>query len=132
MCAQRQKKRTGMAAKSTGKPRIEIVDHSSARWPEVLSLIERLGQRRALRIDEDGWLSARQSVVVGFINDTPAGYLCFSIRPIGSGRVEAELDAMAFSNREAERLLRKPLCGAARERARRLNCARFNGLEIRG
>ncbi len=125
MCTQRKKR----IAKKT---RIEIVDHWNARWPEVLKLIDRLGHRDTLRIDEDGWLSARQSVVVAFVDDEPAAHLCFHIDPVGAGRVEAQLDAVGFSSAEASRLLTKALSEAAASHARKLNCARFNGLTRAG
>jgi hypothetical protein len=134
MCTQRKKKiaRPTGARESVEKTRIEIVDHWNARWPEVLKLIDRLGHRGALRIDEDGWLSARQSVIVAFVDDKPAAHLCFHIDPVGAGEVEAQLDAVGFSSAEASRLLGEALSVAAAGHARKLNCVRFNGLARAG
>jgi hypothetical protein len=130
MCTQRKRRivRPAAASRRTGNARIEIVDQWHAGWPGVLKLIDRLGHREALRIDEDGWLSARQSVVVAFVDDEPTGHLCFHIHPVGSGRLEARLDAVGFSSAESSRLLSKALSDAAAGHARTLSCVRFKGL----
>jgi hypothetical protein len=111
------------------KVRIEIVDHSHARWAEVLKLIGRLGDRGRLLLDEDGWLSARQSVLAAFIDDKPAAYLIFHIDPVGDGRVEGRLDAMSFASAGATRLLSKGLADAALRQCRKRRCVRFKGLD---
>jgi hypothetical protein len=131
MHAQRKGRTASPAGPQVSKrrARIEIVDHSHARWPAVLKLIGRLGDRDALLLDEDGWLSARQSVVAGFVDDKPAGYLIFHIQPIGDGRVEARLDAVGYGSGEATRLLSAALSDSALRHARKLRCARIKGLK---
>jgi hypothetical protein len=129
MCAKEKKSR---AVRRGPKTRVQIVDQWNARWPEVLKLIERLGHRQILRLDEDGWLSARQSVVVAFVDGEPAAHLCFHVDPVGQGRVEAQLDAVGFGSAQASRLLSKLLADAAARHARKLNCAAFNGLRKDG
>jgi len=116
---------------SDKRTRIEIVDHSHARWAAVLRLIGRLGDRDALLLDEDGWLSARQSVVAAFVDDKPAGYLIFHVHPVGNGCVEARLDAVRFSSAKQNRLLSAALTAAAFRHASKLKCVRFRGLKIK-
>jgi len=113
------------------KTRIEIVDHSHARWPAVLKLIGRLGDRDALLLDEDGWLSARQSVLAAFIDDKPAAYLIFHVYPVGDGRVEARLDALSFASPEAKRVSSDLLSDAALRQCRKLRCVGFKGLNVK-
>ncbi len=102
-----------------------------ARWPAILKLIGRLGDRDALLLDEDGWLSARQIVLAAFVDDKPAGYLIFHIYPVGDGRVEARLDAMRFASADTTQILRKALSDAALRHCKRLKCVRFKGLKIK-
>jgi len=113
------------------RPKVELVDNWHARWPSVLRLFERLGQRKLLRLDEDGWLSARQSVLVGFLEGKPAGYLCFHIHPIDHDRIEARLDALAFAPEQASEYLAEALRQAAVHHALDQNCTTFVGFERR-
>jgi hypothetical protein len=130
MATQRKKQspRPATARASTRKPRIEAVGHSHARWPVVLKLITRLGNRNVLLLDEDGWLSARQSVLVAFAGDKPMAYLIFRVHPLGDGRVEARLDAIDFASPDPAGLMRKALSDAALRYCRRVRCVRFKGL----
>jgi hypothetical protein len=123
--------RPTIARKSADRVRIEIVDPAHARWAAVLKLISRLGDRPALLLDEDGWLSARQSVLAAFVNDKPAAYLVFHVHPVGDGKVEAHLDAMRFISEAARSLTEKKLSDAALRQCKRLKCIRFKGLKIR-
>jgi hypothetical protein len=111
------------------KTRIEAVDHSHARWAIVLKLIGRLGDRGVLLLDEDGWLSARQTVLAAFAGDKPIAYLIFRVHPVGDGRVEARLDAMSFAATDAGGVVQKALTVAALGYCRRLKCVRFKGLK---
>lgn len=133
MAIQRKKRtvRPAEARASSKKPRIETVDHSHARWPALLKLISRLGDRNVLLLDEDGWLSARQSVIAAFAGDKPAAYLIFRVQPLGDGRVEARLDAMGFGSSDTAGLMRKALSDAALRQCRRLKCVRFKGLKVK-
>ena len=60
--------------------RVELVDNWHAYWPAVLEAIASCGQLEALSIDADGWLSARQVLLVAFARDkSVAGHLCFQL-----------------------------------------------------
>jgi hypothetical protein len=114
---------------SSGSARVEIVSSDDARWPTVLELIDRLGQRHVLDLDEDGWLPARQSVLVAFVDDQPAGHLCFHLHPIDRHRVEARLDAIGFEPAISSQQLSKQLRAEALRHARTMNCTSFKGFE---
>ena len=62
---------------------LEMVDHWHEAWPDVLDLIDRLGQTDCILVDDEGWLSARQCVTAAF---DPAGRVvaqyCFRIEPV--------------------------------------------------
>jgi len=111
--------------------RIEPVDNWHAQWPAVLSAIESAGQRNALSVDMDGWLSARQVLLVAFNEAEVAGHLCFRIMPIadaaGNIIVQARLDAFGvkpgFEKLEIDHALKT----AAQQRAVALKCSRFVG-----
>src|SRR5205809_3730633 len=62
--------------------RLELVDNWHDRWNVALALVEQLGQRKCLHIDEDGWLSARQNLLVAFVRAKIAGFICFRVQPI--------------------------------------------------
>jgi hypothetical protein len=106
--------------------RVELVDNWHARWNSVLQSIADHGQERALKVDDDGWLSARQVLLVAFNDDEVAGHLCFAIAPKvrekGHVEVTAEVDAFGvkpgFKQCEVAHLLRE----AAATRAHELNC----------
>jgi hypothetical protein len=97
----------------------------------VLRLFDRLGQRKLLRLDEDGWLSARQSVLVAFLDGKPAGHLCFHIHPVDRQHIEARLDAVGFAPEQATEYLAEALRQAAVHHALDLNCTTFVGFERR-
>jgi hypothetical protein len=80
-------------------------------------------------LDEDGWLSARQIVLVAFTGDKPTAYLIFRVHPVGDGRVEARLDATGIAASETADLMRNALSDAALRHCRRLRCVRFKGLK---
>jgi hypothetical protein len=107
--------------------RVELVDNWHARWNSVLHAISEQGQERALKVDDDGWLSARQVLLVAFDHDDEVtGHLSFAIAPKmrekGQVEVTAEVDSFGvkpgFKQCEVEHLLRE----AAATRAHELNC----------
>ncbi len=105
--------------------RVELVDNWHARWNSVLQSLAEQGQSNALKVDDDGWLSARQVLLVAFNDDQVAGHLSFAIAPTrGKGHVEvtAEVDSFGvtpgFKQCEVAHLLRE----AAATRAHELNC----------
>jgi hypothetical protein len=111
--------------------RIESVDNWHTHWPSVLSTIETAGQLNTLLVDQDGWLSARQVLLVAFAEREVAGHICFRIVPIadGSGHVvvKAHLDAFGvkpgFEKLEVGSALRL----AAQQRAESLKCSELVG-----
>ena len=116
--------------------RVEPVDNWHKDWPQVLSAIDRVGQRDALQVDPQGWLSARQVLMVAFAPGTNrvAGHLCFRIAPAASPDgdvcVEARLDAMGVQpGFESVHLdIAATLRRAAEQRAKALKCRRLIGL----
>ncbi len=64
----------------TRETRCEWVDNWHRGWPGVLATMGVNGHRDALRIDADGWLSARRGVFAAFDGDRVEGYLCFDVR----------------------------------------------------
>ena len=111
--------------------RIEPVDNWHAQWPAVLAAIEAAGQRQALAVDLDGWLSARQVLLVAFNDAEVAGHLCFRIMPIAddSGQVvvQARLDAFGVKPGFEKLEIDVALKSAAQQRAGALKCSRFVG-----
>ena len=128
-------RRAGRAA-TDAIVRVEPVDNWHKDWPQVLSAIERTGQRDALHVDPQGWLSARQVLMVAFAPGTNrvAGHLCFRITPAagadGDVFVEARLDAMGVQpGFESVQLnVAATLRRAAEQRAKALKCRRLIGL----
>ena len=80
--------------RSRTMPTVQIVDSRHREWPRVLDLIERLGQRESLQLDQDGWLPARQGVVAAFVDGEPAGHLVFHLQPVSRREVAARVDAL--------------------------------------
>jgi|SwirhisoilCB2_FD_contig_41_1962141_length_592_multi_3_in_0_out_0_1 hypothetical protein len=106
--------------------RIELVDNWHARWSSVVQSLAQDGQQKALKVDDDGWLSARQVLLVAFTDDEVTGHLSFAIAPTsrlkGHVEIKAEVDSFGvkpgFGQCEVEHLLRE----AAQTRAQELNC----------
>jgi hypothetical protein len=126
--------------------RIDFVDNWHKQWPAVLKAIESTGQREALLVDQDGWLSARQCLLVAFDQEQIVGHLFFSIQPSGvsSGvpasaemrslgsrpRVDAHLDAMDVKPGLCGATVRSLLMDAATRRAQSLRCRSLIGFEV--
>ena len=109
---------------------VELVDNWHPRWAEVLDAIEHVGERDSLNVDADGWLSARQNLIVAFVDDTVAGHLCFRVEPssengqsVIAARVESVETQPGFDEAEIRSILRR----AAEKRARSLRCKRLIG-----
>ena len=121
--------------------RIELVDNWHKDWERVYAFVDRLGQRDALRVDSDGWLSARQNLLVAFVGDEPAAHACFRVEPMTTGGramlqdgrliLQARMDAFAVESQGGvnrpgmEQLLRT----SAALRARELNCRQLIGFD---
>ena len=63
---------------------VELVDSWHARWPDVLAVIDHLGARQRLEVENDGWLSARHNLLVAFADESIAGHLSFRVQPVRS------------------------------------------------
>jgi GNAT superfamily N-acetyltransferase len=109
--------------------RIEPVDNWHARWPSILAALKRQGAGRKLRIDSDGWLSARQVVLVAFSGETVAGHLCFSVAPARRGCVEARLNSRGVDPAFAGSGIEVALYDAAVRKAQSLKCSRLTGFQ---
>jgi len=120
------------AANFTAGMRVDVVDSWHKCWPFVLKEIERTGRRAKLMVDSDGWLSARQCLLVAFNQENAvAGHLVFSIQPtfgdadVTRVPIEAHQDDLGvrpgFSDGEVRRLL----IAAATEQAKSLRCRRL-------
>ncbi len=111
--------------------RIEPVDNWHSQWASVLAAIEAAGQREALLVDLDGWLSARQVLLVAFNEAQVAGHICFRVMPIsddaGNVIVQARLDAFGIKPGFETLEIGQALKRAAQERAESLKCSRFVG-----
>jgi hypothetical protein len=103
------------------KPRVELIDNRHEHWPEALSLVDSLGQRDSLMLGEGDWLSARQNLLVAFVDDEAAGFLCFHVEPVGDTHgdthVEARFDAKGVARRFARAEIEHELEQAALFRA---------------
>ncbi|HEV7301039.1 MAG TPA: GNAT family N-acetyltransferase [Tepidisphaeraceae bacterium] len=118
-------------------PRIELVDNWHAHWPQVLELVDRGGYRQTLHIDADGWLSARQNLLVAFIGADPVGQLCFRVQPVedaghhvvfdgdGKAAVEAYVECFSVDEVHASQGVGHLLIDRARARAVELRCQNF-------
>lgn len=110
--------------------RIEPVDHWHAAWDKVVASIARHGNAKKLKIDADGWLSARQVVTVAFVGETPVAHVCFSISPSKDACIEAKLDSYGIDPRFAGRGIESQLYQAATERAQALQCEKLKGFKF--
>jgi len=110
--------------------RIEPVDNWHDKWDDVLAAVERHGKAEKLRVDSDGWLSARQVIVVAFIGEEPAAHISFSIQPSGDGKIEAKVDSYAIDLQFSGRGIESQLHRAAAERAQTLRCDKLKGLRL--
>jgi hypothetical protein len=128
---------TNSAVPSTSDPagttnvRIEPVDNWHAHWPNVVQAIQSQGQGNALLVDRDGWLSARQVLLVAFADQAVAGHICFRITPAadpsGAISVEARLDTFGVTPGFEKLEIGPTLKLAARQRAESLKCSKLVG-----
>jgi ribosomal protein S18 acetylase RimI-like enzyme len=118
-------------------PRVELADHWHVMWKHVLQFVDRTGHRTTLHIDDDGWLSARQNLLVAFIGDNPVGHICFRVQPVmmADGHVvldehhkpavEAYVECLSVDNTMNGQGLAQLLVDHARARAAELHCRAF-------
>jgi hypothetical protein len=123
------------AAKSGGATagkrglRVEIVDNWHRQWPDVRRSIDAMGHAQSLHVDDAGWLSARQVLLVAFDkSDAVAGHVCFSLSPrsaAGKITVEAHVDSFGVQPGFDRITLSGTLRAAAEKRAKALKCGRL-------
>ncbi len=119
------------------KLRVDVVDSWHKQWPSVLDTIGTQGRREHLMVDADGWLSARQCLLVAFDREQRmAGHLVFRIQPrSNSGAnstrpiVEAKLDDVGITPGFSEGEVRALLLDAAAKKARSLRCRKLVGFD---
>ncbi|CAN5604441.1 hypothetical protein BH09PLA1_BH09PLA1_18760 [soil metagenome] len=116
---------------NTASLRVDVVDSWHKQWPTVRNEIERDGRRAKLLVDADGWLSARQCLLVAFKDTAIVGHLVFSLQP-GSGGVnstrppiEAHQDDLGVRPGFSDAEVRKLLVDAATRQAKALRCRRL-------
>jgi ribosomal protein S18 acetylase RimI-like enzyme len=127
--------RVSRAVDGASTVRVETVDNWHKHWPCVLSAIDAAGQKKSLRVDANGWLSARQVLLVAFAptSNQIAGHLCFRLSPgadeDGDVVVEAHLDALGVHPgfEKVSVQIESKLLDAAKRRARALKCRRLVG-----
>jgi Acetyltransferase (GNAT) family len=118
------------------KLRVETVDNWHTQWPAVLEFVQRSGQREALMIDADGWLSARQTVLAAFVGGQVVGYLSFRVEPIksvqgsyvvenGRAALQAQVDAFHVDDAHCDSGIGHRLITCAEARAFTLRCQAF-------
>ena len=111
--------------------RVELVDNWHARWPAVLESLAELGLLDALSIDEEGWLSARQVLLVAFTRSGVAGHLCFRLVPCATARgdvwVDAHLETFDVQPGDQSSKITSALTAAALKRAKALRCRNLVG-----
>src|SRR5206468_1775870 len=105
--------KTSARASRTAALRIETVDNWHASWDAVVGSIKSFGKPRKLKIDGDGWLSARQVITVAFVGDVPVAHVCFSVAPTADGCIEATLDSYGINPRFTGRGIESQLHEAA-------------------
>jgi len=113
-----------------GALRIEPVDNWHDKWDDVLAAVERHGKVEKLRVDSDGWLSARQVVVVAFVGEEPAAHISFSLQAANDGTIEAKLDSYAIDLQFSGQGIESQLHRAATERAQTLRCDKLKGFRF--
>ena len=121
--------KTAAGARTALPVRIEPVDNWHSAWRGVLTFVEKHGDAKKLQVDDDGWLSARQVLIVAFLGDQVAAHLCFSVAP-GKTCIEAKLDNHAIAPKFRGRGIESRLHRAAVKRAESLGCEKLKGFKL--
>jgi hypothetical protein len=118
------------------KLRVDVIDSSHRSWPMALRSIETDGRRGTLLIDADGWLSARQCLIVAFAADeNVAGHLLFRLDTASTGprpnrpAIAAHLDDVAVRPGFDDATVRKLLVEAAKKHAKSLRVRKLVDFE---
>ena len=124
------------AGESAGFARVDLVDSWHKDWPQVLRFVVEHGDGSLLQLNEDGWLSARQNLLVAFVGDEPAAHVCFHVEPAHRERtskqacVDAQLDSYGIDPRFCGHGIERELRQAALDRANSLKCERLHGFDL--
>jgi hypothetical protein len=106
--------------------RVEPVDNQHHAWGQVLAAIFRTGNRQALLLSDDGWLSARQTVLAAFDADAVVGHLCFRVEPrrsdLGRATVASRIDSFAVEDFHGRQEVEEMLHEVAEYRAKLMRC----------
>ena len=128
--------RQGQDDSARREVRIDLIDNDHDDWHRVLASMDGKRSKGALMLN-DGFLSARQSLLVARAGEKVVGHLCFHVEPLvskgtsESGCVEARVDALEVQPGFGEKEVKDLLMVAARKRASLLRCARLIGLPRR-
>lgn len=118
------------SSRSGGVLEIEAVGSWHSRWEEIVRAVERQGSVKRLKIDADGWLSARQVLLVAFSGDAVAAHVCFSVTLDKAGCIEARLVSYGIDARFCGRGIESQLHQAAVDRATSLRCVKLKGFRL--
>lgn len=110
--------------------RIEAVDNWHDQWKPVLAHVAAHGTRKKLRVDDDGWLSARQVLLVAFVGKRPAAHVCFDVSPATDGCIAAQLQSYGVDRKFCGRGIESQLHKEAQDRARALGCEKLKGFKL--
>ena len=123
-------------APATGFARVDLVDSWHRDWPKVLRAVESYGDRTSLRLDNDGWLSARQNLLVAFVGEEPAAHVCIHVEPAHRDSkaqeacVEAKVDSFGIDPKFCGHGIELDLRKAALDRASTLKCRKLHGFDL--
>ncbi len=106
--------------------RVEPIDHRHPAWRDVLAAIFRTGQREAVMLREDGWLSSRQTVLAAFDGANVVGHLCFRVEPSrsksGQTALQSKMDSFSVDGEYANQAVDELLVNHANSQARMMKC----------
>ena len=113
-----------------GALRIEQVDNWHESWTQVLNFIAQHGAKKKLLVDADGWLSARQVLMVAFVGKSPAAFLSFIVTPTKEACIEARHVSHAIDPKFTGRGIESQLYHAVLERTKALGCEKLRAFKL--
>lgn len=112
---------------AAAQPDVQVIDPWHAQWGDVVEFVDKIGHRAEIGLDDEGWLTARKSVLVAFVKGDPAGYATVTVQPrLDQGRlafnhgrpaVEAALSGWGVADGFDREAIRSELGNAARRLA---------------
>jgi len=107
--------------------RVEPIDNRHPAWSRVLAEIFRTGNREAIMLREDGWLSSRQTVLAAFDGGEMVGHLCFRIEPVrsspGQTAVGSRVDSFSVDGQYSDQRVHDSLLSRAKLLAKLMKCS---------